>query len=258
MEEGRYQYYAVRAGRCPRIYTSWVECNKQVLGYKRCSFKGFHKLEDALAYMSKDGGKDSEAGVDPRVDADAAAVQTRLEQLKVFDGVTQLESSSSKPRNHVSPETTSSSKKDGMRFVLEEDMVHMLGRCCSALKIPEPYFYRRETRCRNGESGVAVATSLPENNRGLEITTFGGVFSDEGEPMQDAAFKLLEKLLEAEGLAIRDFNYRIVERNQAKIFALNRRLEMPINEQVRELETENNMMKAELEAFHEACSGFTV
>ncbi|MED6204895.1 hypothetical protein PIB30_012942 [Stylosanthes scabra] len=234
MEDGRYQYYAVRKGRCPGIYTSWAECDKH-------------------------DGKDSKAPVEGPAYVDAETVQTRLELLQVSSGVTRPGSyGSSKTGDRVSSETTSGSKTERTRIVLEEDMVHMLGRCCSALNIPDPYFYRRETRCRKGDWGVAVAVSLPENERGLSINAFGGVFTDEGEAMQDAAFKLIEKLIETEDLVIRDFNFRIVQRLQAEITELNRRLEMPINERVRELEKANNMMKAELEAFHEACSGYKV
>ncbi|MED6110068.1 hypothetical protein PIB30_039513 [Stylosanthes scabra] len=106
--------------------------------------------------------------------------------------------------------------------------------------------------------GSSRCRELPENDRGLAINAFEGIFTDEGEAMQDATFKLIKKLLEFEDLVITDYNYRIVQRLQGEITELKTRLEMPINERVRELEKANNMMKAELEAFDEACSGYKV
>ncbi|MED6110067.1 hypothetical protein PIB30_039512 [Stylosanthes scabra] len=123
------------------------ECDNQVLGYKRCSFKGFQKLEDALAYMNRDGGKDSKARVEASTYVDAKTVQTSSHEA--FKSVLKICSM-------VCAETASNSKMEGMRFVLDEDMVHMLGSCYSALNIPDPYYYQREMRCRNKDWGVGV------------------------------------------------------------------------------------------------------
>ncbi|MED6153712.1 hypothetical protein PIB30_104739 [Stylosanthes scabra] len=210
-------------------------------------------LEDAKAYMRTSGGKDSKARKAarvPLVDSDADYVQSRLEGLQVSDGGTRLDSNSLKALHSSGKAKASSSTMARVRFVIDEDMVNMLGRCCSDLNIPEPYYFRRVARCANGDSGVAVLASL----RDLSLTRLGGAFADDGEAMQDATFKLMEKLLEAKGVAIRDYNYRVVQRLQTEIAELNRKLALPINERVRELELANSMMKAELEAFHEACS----
>lgn len=49
------KYYAVQAGRVPGIYTTWNDCQKQVVGYKGAKFKSFPTLDAAEAYL---GGTD--------------------------------------------------------------------------------------------------------------------------------------------------------------------------------------------------------
>ncbi|HEM3662699.1 TPA: viroplasmin family protein [Streptococcus suis] len=49
--DGNYNYYAVKKGRIPGIYTSWSETKKQVDGYNDSDQKGFNTLEDALKYL---------------------------------------------------------------------------------------------------------------------------------------------------------------------------------------------------------------
>ena len=46
------KYYAVRCGRETGIFTTWEDCQKQVIGYKNAKFKSFLKKEDALLYLS--------------------------------------------------------------------------------------------------------------------------------------------------------------------------------------------------------------
>jgi ribonuclease HI len=45
------KFYAVKAGVCPGIYTSWDECKKQVNGYPGAKYKSFTSLADAENYM---------------------------------------------------------------------------------------------------------------------------------------------------------------------------------------------------------------
>lgn len=45
-------YYAVKSGRKPGIYSSWDECKEQINGFKGSEFKGFITLEEAEAYMN--------------------------------------------------------------------------------------------------------------------------------------------------------------------------------------------------------------
>lgn len=44
-------YYAVRIGKSPGIYTSWEDCKAQVTGYKGAIFKGFEEKKDAEDFM---------------------------------------------------------------------------------------------------------------------------------------------------------------------------------------------------------------
>lgn len=46
------KYYAVQAGRVPGIYTTWNDCQKQVVGYKGAKFKSFPTQEAAQAYLN--------------------------------------------------------------------------------------------------------------------------------------------------------------------------------------------------------------
>ena len=52
------KYYAVQAGRVPGIYTTWNDCQKQVVGYKGAKFKSFPTLDAAEAYLN---GEDDSA-----------------------------------------------------------------------------------------------------------------------------------------------------------------------------------------------------
>lgn len=48
----RGKIYAVRRGYSPGLYGSWVECERQVRGYKGAQFKSFWLREEAEKYMS--------------------------------------------------------------------------------------------------------------------------------------------------------------------------------------------------------------
>ncbi len=44
-------FYAVRQGRVPGIYTTWAECKDQIDGYSGADFKGFAEKAEALKYL---------------------------------------------------------------------------------------------------------------------------------------------------------------------------------------------------------------
>ena len=44
-------FYAVRTGRNTGIFTSWAECEKQVKGFSKASFKGFATKKEAEAFL---------------------------------------------------------------------------------------------------------------------------------------------------------------------------------------------------------------
>ncbi|MDR0545328.1 MAG: ribonuclease H family protein [Mycoplasmataceae bacterium] len=44
-------FYAVRIGRNPGIYESWLECEQQIKGFAGAMFKSFATIEEAQAFM---------------------------------------------------------------------------------------------------------------------------------------------------------------------------------------------------------------
>lgn len=50
------KYYAVRAGRTPGVYTSWPECQKNVIGFAGAIFKGFETEEEAKQFAFGSSG----------------------------------------------------------------------------------------------------------------------------------------------------------------------------------------------------------
>ena len=44
-------YYAVREGYIPGIYTTWTECNKQVKGFSKATYKKFTNISDAESFL---------------------------------------------------------------------------------------------------------------------------------------------------------------------------------------------------------------
>ena len=54
-------FYAVREGRIPGIYTTWAECKEQIDGYSGAVYKGFAEKADALSYMGIESEKEKTA-----------------------------------------------------------------------------------------------------------------------------------------------------------------------------------------------------
>ena len=62
-------YYAVRIGKNPGIYTNWEDCKAQVTGYKGAVFKGFEEKKDAENFMKAGEAAFYEGGEDERTGA---------------------------------------------------------------------------------------------------------------------------------------------------------------------------------------------
>ncbi|KAL1887743.1 hypothetical protein Cpir12675_006431 [Ceratocystis pirilliformis] len=45
------KFYAVRKGRVPGVYSTWTDCQGQIVGYKGAVFKSFPNLSDAQAFV---------------------------------------------------------------------------------------------------------------------------------------------------------------------------------------------------------------
>ena len=59
-------YYAVKIGKTPGIYTNWEDCKAQVTGYKGAVFKGFEEKKDAENFMKAGEAAFYEGGEDER------------------------------------------------------------------------------------------------------------------------------------------------------------------------------------------------
>lgn len=46
-------YYVVKVGRSPCIYTSWEECKQQVSQYPNAVFKGFNNYSEAQNWLNE-------------------------------------------------------------------------------------------------------------------------------------------------------------------------------------------------------------
>ncbi|MED6155013.1 hypothetical protein PIB30_001695 [Stylosanthes scabra] len=221
MEEGRYSFYAVRVGRTPRIYSSWEECNMQVHGFPFCEFKGFQRLAEAEEYINRGSLSERVRRGERRADGDIHETESlgqTLQRLSVGGGCV----GKTKAKSACGVEKGSASKAGSPpkanHVVVVQDMVSLVRDVCKSIQ-------------------VAV----------------GGVFADDAKALQDAAFRLIEKIVSAEGLVIADYNCRVVQRLQGELEAMGTTLTSPLADRVRQLEQENMLLKAELDAFHEAC-----
>ncbi|KAI9053915.1 hypothetical protein LZ554_002860 [Drepanopeziza brunnea f. sp. 'monogermtubi'] len=53
------KYYAVRAGKVPGVYMTWVECQKQITGFRGSSHKSFFSEKEALDFVAGKSGSAS-------------------------------------------------------------------------------------------------------------------------------------------------------------------------------------------------------
>ena len=51
MDKGKFPYYVVSKGCQSRIYTSWLNFERQVVGFKSCKFRGFYTYGEALVAL---------------------------------------------------------------------------------------------------------------------------------------------------------------------------------------------------------------
>ncbi|KAL4305686.1 hypothetical protein AHAS_Ahas16G0103100 [Arachis hypogaea] len=73
-----------------------------------------------------------------------------------------------------------------------------------------PHFLSQETKPLDGVIRFGFTVVLPSNDRGLELVAHGPVSVNDHDARQEASFVMLEKLIYATGLAIHDYNYRII------------------------------------------------
>lgn len=51
------KFYAVKIGKTPGVYETWVECQNQISGFSGAVYKGFATKEEALAFIGERGGE---------------------------------------------------------------------------------------------------------------------------------------------------------------------------------------------------------
>ena len=51
LSTSRFQFYAVRRGFAPGVYTSWEAARVQVNGFPNNAHRGFHSFDDAWIYV---------------------------------------------------------------------------------------------------------------------------------------------------------------------------------------------------------------
>ncbi|MED6123213.1 hypothetical protein PIB30_047038 [Stylosanthes scabra] len=184
MEEGKYSHYAVRVGRVNGIYTSWGDCAPNVLGFPRAQFKGFKSLEEALKYMQK--GKEAKGKM---VGSSSSGMENLSRQMSTL-------------HEEYVPQT------QGGGFLIVEDMELYLLRACRTLEAGFPCFERRVFYDSEGLRHYAFKAALQCELKRIDMQADNFFCPDEGRAREDAAYKLLDKLLIQTGYSICDFNYR--------------------------------------------------
>ena len=57
------QFFGVKVGRKPGVYTEWSECKAQILGVQTAKWKRFTSFEEANVYCSADSVKIENTGL---------------------------------------------------------------------------------------------------------------------------------------------------------------------------------------------------
>lgn len=77
-------FYAVKRGRIPGIYTSWKECEEQIKGFSDAKFKKFRTKELAEEYINVDSELQTEL---PRIGlaVDASLLKNNIGEYQIYD-----------------------------------------------------------------------------------------------------------------------------------------------------------------------------
>ena len=79
-------YYAVRIGKSPGIYTNWEDCKAQVTGYKGAVFKGFEEKKDAEDFMKVGETAFYEYGTDEKTEASGLEEKEGNKRKGIIEG----------------------------------------------------------------------------------------------------------------------------------------------------------------------------
>ncbi|MED6169919.1 hypothetical protein PIB30_025655 [Stylosanthes scabra] len=171
MEEGRFQYYAVRRGRATRIFTSLPAVHTVLHRYGVSEYKGFNNLSDPVAYMNKGGTNEGieSNGYTQNMEADLAASFERLhvarKGVRVDEG-----SNSSSNVSDVSNVIEVHPGFEWNEFVFVEDMEDLLNRTCGKLDLPPPILLRRDDVTIDGRRYASFSVVLRgEDGQGVNM-----------------------------------------------------------------------------------------
>ncbi|MED6216926.1 hypothetical protein PIB30_012655 [Stylosanthes scabra] len=254
-DHGRYPFYAVKRGRVPGVYRTWLECKRQVTGFRNNKFRGFHNRDEAEAWIAAD---EVEEQGNAAVIAGHVPISQAPQRLEI------PRQGTSSP-SYVGRSSSNNSKgsgewengRDDPRIPNEgpvmhmEDMELMLMRACAFFGVDPAMFVLQEIT--HGESSIVFGFTviLPNNERRLELVAHGTRSTNETAARQDAAFVMLEKLLSTTGYTICDYTHRIVRRVQEP--NRNRFVEQiaALENHLRQLELENMDLKEQISFFQE-------
>ncbi|XP_057741046.1 uncharacterized protein LOC130958135 [Arachis stenosperma] len=242
-----FPFYAVKVGKEPGIYTSWVHCKAQVDGVSNAIFKGFRSREAALRWLHTRDEMAAETFA-PRGSDHLFTPMTEFvpkRELSTHAGPVYF-GESSKPGAGVQRGAWQAED-----FLYVENMEMLLARLCSSLGVGHPLFYRRETTDPDNGPQVGFAVVLPANPLGLAITAEGELSTSEADAREDAAFRGIEGVLNATGKKILDYNYRVVMRVQRQLQDLRRQSACRDLDRIYQLERENAILKAQIALFND-------
>ncbi|XLR19053.1 hypothetical protein S83_046965 [Arachis hypogaea] len=268
MEGGRYQYYAVRRGHVPDIYGTWLECKRQVTGFKNNDYKGFKDLDEAKAWLggvaevADFGGEPQQIAIEAgeqHQQGDLGQDLPNLIQLPVYGSPPSHETEDTRGSLSSSLDVRGGSCDSWCRrrvmkegpFLNMEDMELLLMRACSSLSIGAPIFVCQEHWSSEEAVRFAFIVVLPYNSRGLELVAHGPTSANVRVARQEVSFAMLEKMVAAIGYSICDYNYRTVARMQERWREIQDASLAPMAQRIRLLEEENADLQHQVETINE-------
>ncbi|MED6203629.1 hypothetical protein PIB30_001327 [Stylosanthes scabra] len=225
MDSGKYSHYTVRVGKVPGVYTSWEDCEPLVIGYPRVKYKGFHNLADALAFVR--GGPAKEKNKSPVNVTDI--LSPKMATLGVGSSQTGPTQTGMTGTNFRVPGLDAADvefvpETQGGGFLIVEEM--------------ELYLLR-----------VYMKLQLSCEEKGLVLEVYGSACDDEGSAREDAAYKLLDRLLLQTGNSIMDFNYRRLCAAKQQMEAMQNMQGSNIGQRLYEAERDRDAYKEQVEIF---------
>ncbi|MED6188218.1 hypothetical protein PIB30_084016 [Stylosanthes scabra] len=251
MQEGEFSYYAVRRGRHPGIYMTRRDCQQQVDRFSGSDHMGFHELREAITWMR------GAVKVGERMeDRSGDSLCWRLQKVVADAGYGTDSRGGMCESSHDDLMTTLTGEERVTRsqagqFIITENMEVYLVRACTKLQVGTLSFTRREWYTVDGHHLVAFFAVLQCKEKNIQLDVAGTFFMDDFLAREDAAYRLLESLLDRTGACISDFNYRALCSARQKLREYEREMATPLVQRLRDVERERDYLKTKLENFHQ-------